>query len=133
MARAGSHPGRRRGPLSGVDLPPERWPLSAARDPLQTCRRVFGGLRPCIVGTSDVFNENGTLVSTGLAAGPADIYMPRRAPSTTSSSWPRGGVCPKRSMRVHFKKTPSVVEVPFSTSFRLPEGVEASAAMSGGL
>jgi phytoene dehydrogenase-like protein len=25
LARAGSHPGRRRGPLSGVDLPPERW------------------------------------------------------------------------------------------------------------
>jgi hypothetical protein len=23
MARAGSHPGRRRGPLSGVDLPPQ--------------------------------------------------------------------------------------------------------------
>jgi hypothetical protein len=33
MARAGSHPGRQRGPLSGVDLPPERWPHSAARDP----------------------------------------------------------------------------------------------------
>jgi hypothetical protein len=28
-----SHPGRWRGPLSGVDLPPERWPQSAARDP----------------------------------------------------------------------------------------------------
>ena len=26
LARAGSHPGRRRGPLSEVDLPPERWP-----------------------------------------------------------------------------------------------------------
>jgi hypothetical protein len=26
LAREGSHPGRRRGPLSGVDLPPERWP-----------------------------------------------------------------------------------------------------------
>ena len=38
MARAGSHPGRRRGPLSGVDLPPERWPQSAARDPLRNSR-----------------------------------------------------------------------------------------------
>jgi hypothetical protein len=37
------------------------------------------------------------------------------------------------SMRVHFKKTPSLVEVPFSTSFWLLEGVEASAVMSGGL
>jgi hypothetical protein len=37
MARAGSHPGRWRGPLSGVDLPPERWP----NPPLVTlfCRR----------------------------------------------------------------------------------------------
>jgi hypothetical protein len=26
LARVGSHPGRRRGPLSGVDPPPERWP-----------------------------------------------------------------------------------------------------------
>jgi hypothetical protein len=25
-ARAAIDPGRRRGPLSGVDLPPERWP-----------------------------------------------------------------------------------------------------------
>jgi hypothetical protein len=33
VARARSHPDRRRGPLSGVDLPPERWPQSAARDP----------------------------------------------------------------------------------------------------
>ena len=33
VARVGSHPRRRRGPLSGVDLPPERRPQSAARDP----------------------------------------------------------------------------------------------------
>jgi hypothetical protein len=26
VARAGRHPGRAPGPLSGVDLPPERWP-----------------------------------------------------------------------------------------------------------
>jgi hypothetical protein len=42
MARAGSHSGGRRGPLSGVDLPPERRPQSAARDPLQTYGQVKG-------------------------------------------------------------------------------------------
>jgi hypothetical protein len=39
----------------------------------------FGTQAVYAVGTSDVFDKNGTLVSTGLAAGPADIYMPRRS------------------------------------------------------
>jgi hypothetical protein len=38
LARAGSHPGRRQGPLFGVDLPPDRRPQSAARDPLRSRR-----------------------------------------------------------------------------------------------
>jgi hypothetical protein len=58
--------------------------------------------------------------------------LQQRAPSRTRQSW---GLDATKSVQgaIHFKKTPSIVVTTLYASLWLPEGVEASTGMGGGL
>jgi hypothetical protein len=71
LARAGSHPGGRRGPLSGVDLPLGRRPQSAARHPdLPSTVQLFCAAKSLYSITSSVTASSvaGTLIPRSFAA-----------------------------------------------------------------